>query len=100
MLKAEIGTQLYKFFQLDWDISKNKANEIDDEIRMRRRTLNVLKQNIVHDRESRNDSHEHQEHRNFSKKKPHEDGVVVDSSITPHKPKEEVELVESPSKNQ
>ena len=36
----------YKFFQLDWDISKNKANEIENEIRHRRKTLNMLQKDL------------------------------------------------------
>ena len=26
LLETNIGTDLYKFFELDWDITKNKAN--------------------------------------------------------------------------
>lgn len=50
LLEAEIGTDLYKFFELDWDITKNKANEIENEIREKRKTLHRLEKNISHDK--------------------------------------------------
>jgi hypothetical protein len=46
MFEATAEVNPYKFFQLDWDISKNKANQIDDEIRFRRRTISMIQQDM------------------------------------------------------
>ena len=41
----------YKFFDNGWDISKNKANVIENEIRMRRNTIKGIEKKISNSEE-------------------------------------------------
>lgn len=56
----------YKFFDLEWDITKNEANQISEEIRTRRKTINQLDRKMTQEQ-----SQPEQATMNFSKKQPH-----------------------------
>lgn len=56
----------YKFFDLEWDITKNEANQISEEIRTRRKTINQLDRKMTQEQ-----SQPEQVNMNFSKKQPH-----------------------------